>query len=107
MYNTHEDLPTSVVDFVLSVTGESDIKQVPLKDINGFVDDMEECMVMENKLTKEQKEEIIKKFHTVVMDLVEKYDSPETVYLMARALSITAIMKLKKNTMVFLQCKMH
>ena len=23
------------------MTGESDIKQVPLKDINGFVDDME------------------------------------------------------------------
>ena len=41
MYNTHEDLPTSVVDFVLSATGKSDIKQVPLKDINGFVDDME------------------------------------------------------------------
>tara|TARA_Y100000401_G_C8305915_1_gene216919 strand:- start:152 stop:295 length:144 start_codon:yes stop_codon:yes gene_type:complete len=41
MYNTHEDLPTSVVDFVLSATGKSDIKQIPLKDINGFVDDME------------------------------------------------------------------
>ena len=33
MYNTHEDLPTSVVDFVLSVTGESDIKQVLHQEI--------------------------------------------------------------------------
>lgn len=57
---------------------------------------------MENKLTKEQKEEIVKKFHTVVMDLVEKYDSPETVYLMARALSITAIMKAEKEYYGFL-----
>ena len=52
---------------------------------------------MENNLTKEQKEEIIKKFHTMVLDLIEKYDSPETVYLMARALSITAIMKAEKE----------
>ena len=57
---------------------------------------------MENSLTKEQKEEIIKKFHTMVLDLIEKYDSPETVYLMARALSITAIMKAEKEYYGFL-----
>ena len=57
---------------------------------------------MENNLTKEQKEEIIKKFHTMVLDLIEKYDSPETVYLMARALSITAIMKAEKEYYGFL-----
>jgi len=57
---------------------------------------------VENKLTKEQKEEIIKKFHTIVLDLIQKYDSPETVYLMARALSITAIMKAEKEYYGFL-----
>ena len=36
MYNTHEDLPTSVVDFVLTASGESDIKKVPLEDINNL-----------------------------------------------------------------------
>ena len=41
MYNTHEDLPTSVVDFVLTASGESDIKKVPLEDINNFINDME------------------------------------------------------------------
>tara|TARA_Y100000289_G_scaffold15416_1_gene14623 strand:+ start:148 stop:444 length:297 start_codon:yes stop_codon:yes gene_type:complete len=57
---------------------------------------------VENNLTKEQKEDIIKKFHTIVLDLIEKYDSPETVYLMARALSITAIMKAEKEYYGFL-----
>tara|TARA_R100000458_G_C8218541_1_gene203662 strand:- start:519 stop:815 length:297 start_codon:yes stop_codon:yes gene_type:complete len=57
---------------------------------------------VENNLTKEQKEEIIKKFHTLVLDLIQKYDSPETVYLMARALSITAIMKAEKEYYGFL-----
>ena len=57
---------------------------------------------MKNSLTKEQKENIIKKFHTIVLNLIEKYDSPETVYLMARALSITAIMKAEKDYYGFL-----
>ena len=57
---------------------------------------------MENNLNKEQKEDIIKKFHTIVLNLIEKYDSPETVYLMARALSITAIMKAEKEYYGFL-----
>ena len=57
---------------------------------------------MENSLTKEQKEDIIKTVHIMVLDLIEKYDSPETGYLMARALSITAIMKAEKEYYGFL-----
>ena len=40
-FKNHDDIPTSVADFVLTASGETNIKQVPLKDINGFVDDME------------------------------------------------------------------
>jgi len=57
---------------------------------------------VKNSLTKEQKENIIKKFNTIVINLIEKYDLPETVYLMARALSITAIMKAEKDYYGFL-----
>jgi hypothetical protein len=41
LYKTHEEIPTSVADFILSASGETNIKQVPLKDINGFVEMME------------------------------------------------------------------
>jgi hypothetical protein len=41
VYKTHEEIPTSVADFILSASGETNIKQVPLKDINGFVELME------------------------------------------------------------------
>jgi hypothetical protein len=41
MYNSHDDVPTSVADFVLTASGESDIKKVPLEDINNFINDME------------------------------------------------------------------
>jgi hypothetical protein len=41
LYKTHEEIPTSVADFILSSSGETNIKQVPLKDINGFVEMME------------------------------------------------------------------
>ena len=41
MYNSHDDVPTSVADFVLTASGKSNIKEIPMKDINGFVDDME------------------------------------------------------------------
>ena len=41
IYKTHEEIPTSVADFVLTASGETNIKQVPLKDINGFVEMME------------------------------------------------------------------
>jgi len=36
------------------------------------------------------------------MELIIKYDSPETVYLMARALAITAITKAEKDYYGFL-----
>jgi len=42
MYNTHDDIPTSVADFVLTASGKSNIKEVPMKDINGFVEMMKE-----------------------------------------------------------------
>jgi len=48
-------------------------------------------------LTPEQKEEVVQSFHKVVMEMILKYDSPETLYLMARALFITAIMKAEKD----------
>jgi len=48
-------------------------------------------------LTPKQKAEVIQSFHKVVMEMVLKYDSPETLYLMARALFITAIMKAEKD----------
>ena len=40
-FKNHDDIPTSVADFVLTASGKSDIKKVPLKDINGFVEMME------------------------------------------------------------------
>ena len=54
------------------------------------------------KLTEEQKEKIVRKFHGVVMELMTELDSPETIYLMARALSLTAIMKAEKDFYGFL-----
>ena len=39
-FKNHDDIPTSVADFVLTASGKSDIKKVPLKDINGFVEMM-------------------------------------------------------------------
>jgi|TARA_B100000902_G_scaffold312130_1_gene302175 hypothetical protein len=40
--------------------------------------------------------------HKIIMELIIKYDSPETVYLMARALAITAITKAEKDYYGFL-----
>ena len=40
-FKSHDDIPTSVVDFILTASGETNIKQVSLKDINGFVEMME------------------------------------------------------------------
>jgi hypothetical protein len=37
----YDDIPTSVADFVLTASGKSNIKEVPMKDINGFVEMME------------------------------------------------------------------
>ena len=45
-----------------------------------------------SKLTEEQKEKIVRKFHGVVMELMTELDSPETIYLMARALSLTCLL---------------
>jgi len=58
-------------------------------------------MVMD-KLTEKQKSKIVTKFHAVVMELINELDSPETIYLMARALSLTAIMKAEKDFYGFL-----
>ena len=40
-FKTHEEIPTSLADNILTMSGETNIKQVPLKDINGFVELME------------------------------------------------------------------
>ena len=55
-----------------------------------------------DKLTEKQKAKIVTKFHAVVMELINELDSPETIYLMARALSLTAIMKAEKDFYGFL-----
>jgi len=39
------------------------------------------------KLTLQEREEVVIKIHKIIMELIIKYDSPETVYLMARALA--------------------
>ena len=40
-FKTHEEIPTSLADNILTMSGETNIKQVPLNDINGFVEMME------------------------------------------------------------------
>tara|TARA_R100000781_G_C4052502_1_gene118142 strand:+ start:209 stop:376 length:168 start_codon:yes stop_codon:yes gene_type:complete len=40
-FKNHSEVPTSLVDNILTISGETNIKQVPLKDINGFVEMME------------------------------------------------------------------
>ena len=40
-FKTYEEIPTSLADNILTMSGETNIKQVPLKDINGFVELME------------------------------------------------------------------
>ena len=40
-FKSHDDIPTSVADFILTASGETNIKQVSLEDINGFVELME------------------------------------------------------------------
>ena len=54
------------------------------------------------KLTIKEREEVVIKIHKIIMELIIKYDSPETVYLMARALAITAITKAEKDYYGFL-----
>jgi len=54
------------------------------------------------KLTLQEREEVVMKIHKVIMELVTKYDSPETLYLMARAITITAITKAEKDYYGFL-----
>ena len=56
----------------------------------------------QDKLTDKQKEKIVREFHNKVMDLITELDTPETIYLMARALSLTAIMKAEKDLYGFL-----
>jgi hypothetical protein len=54
------------------------------------------------KLTTQEREEVVLAIHKIILDLIIKYDSPETVYLMARALAITAITKAEKDYYGFL-----
>ena len=54
------------------------------------------------KLTIKEREEVVMAIHKVIMELVTKYDSPETLYLMARAITITAITKAEKDYYGFL-----
>ena len=53
-------------------------------------------------LTMKEREEVVIKIHEIIMKLITKYDSPETVYLMARALAITALTKAEKDYYGFL-----
>ena len=54
------------------------------------------------KLTTKEREEVVIAIHKIILDLIIKYDSPETIYLMARALAITAITKAEKDYYGFL-----
>lgn len=54
------------------------------------------------KLTAKEREEVVTAIHKIILDLIIKYDSPETIYLMARALAITAITKAEKDYYGFL-----
>ena len=54
------------------------------------------------KLTAKEREEVVIAIHKIILDLIIKYDSPETIYLMARALAITAITKAEKDYYGFL-----
>jgi len=40
-YKSYEEIPTSMMSTILSVSGETNIKKVSLEDINGFIDLME------------------------------------------------------------------
>ena len=40
-FKNHSEIPTSIVDNILTMSGETNIKQVPLEDINGFAEMME------------------------------------------------------------------
>ena len=40
-FKNHSEIPTSIVDNILTMSGETNIKQVPLEDINGFVEMIE------------------------------------------------------------------
>lgn len=54
------------------------------------------------KLTIKEREKVVMAIHKIIIELIIKYDSPETVYLMARALAITAITKAEKDYYGFL-----
>ena len=54
------------------------------------------------KLTIKEREKVVLAFHKLFVELIIKYDSPETIYLMARALAITAITKAEKDYYGFL-----
>ena len=54
------------------------------------------------KLKIKDREEVVMAIHKIIIELIIKYDSPETIYLMARALSITAITKAEKDYYGFL-----
>ena len=54
------------------------------------------------KLTIKEREKVVLAIHKIIMELIIKYDSPETIYLMARALAITAITKAEKDYYGFL-----
>lgn len=41
-YITYEEIPTPIRDYVLTVSAEECIMNIPLEDINVFLDDLEE-----------------------------------------------------------------
>jgi hypothetical protein len=41
-YKTYDELPTSITDFVLTASGESNIKSLSLHDINTFIEGIED-----------------------------------------------------------------
>jgi hypothetical protein len=41
-YNSYEDIPQNIVDYMVTVTGEQDLKSVPLEDISSFLEGLDE-----------------------------------------------------------------
>ena len=42
MFNNYEELPQSLIEHILTVSKEKDIKNISLQDINGWYELMEE-----------------------------------------------------------------
>lgn len=59
MFESYEDIDPLTVSMILAITGFSEIRQVPLEDINGFMDMMQEVELTRNFLDNYQNDESV------------------------------------------------